>query len=70
MTPNTRRVSGRVAIVEIAATDTTPAVYAVEVALEGETLTLSDQNHDLSDETRALAAALIQHVRTEYHDHQ
>lgn len=58
--------SGKVAIVEIAATDMSPAVCLVEVSLDGETLTISDQTHDLSDAARALARQLIDLVRKEH----
>jgi hypothetical protein len=65
MMSQSKRSSGRVAIVEIAATETTSAVLAVEVALNGETLTIADQNHTLSEEVRHLAVALLDQIRKE-----
>jgi len=63
---STPSLSGRVAIVEIAATDHSPAVMCVEVVIDGETLTISDQGHNLSDSVRQLAQQLINTVRKEY----
>lgn len=58
--------SGRVAIVEIAATDSSPAVVLVEVSLNGETLTISDEAHNVTNRIRALAHELINEVRNEH----
>ena len=63
MSKRPSRTSGRVAIVEIAATETSPAVLLVEVALDGETLTISDQDQTLSDTVRQLAQQLIEEVK-------
>ena len=55
--------SGKVAIVEIAAPDGTVASTLIEVILDGETLTISDQHGNLTDDIRELAAALVEKVR-------
>jgi hypothetical protein len=60
---------GKVGIVEISASATSPAVYLVEVCLDGETLTISDQAHTLTDAIRDLAAQLVAEVRTHYGSH-
>jgi hypothetical protein len=60
------RARGRVAIVEIAATESTPATLAVEVAFDGETLTIGDKSHPITDELRRLAVALLDEVRQSY----
>ena len=66
MSKRPSRTSGRVAIVEIAATETSPAVLLVEVVCDGETLTISDQDRTLSDTVRAQARALMEQVRLEH----
>jgi hypothetical protein len=58
--------SAKVAIVEIAAPDGTVATTLVEISLDGETLTISDQQHTLTDELRELAHQLVDRVRTHY----
>jgi hypothetical protein len=55
--------SGKVAIVEIAAPDGTVASTLVEIDLDGETLTISDQHNTLTDEIRELAHTLVEKVR-------
>jgi hypothetical protein len=67
-TPKPGASRGRVAIVEIAATENSPAVYAVEVVIDGETLTIADQNHALTQTVRDLTVALINQVRKEHND--
>ncbi len=66
MTSKPGRARGRVAIVEIAATESTPATYAVEVAFDGETLTIGSTSHPITDEVRRLAVALLEEVRQTY----
>jgi hypothetical protein len=58
--------SGRVAIVEIAATDKSPAVIMVEASLNGETLTISEDRHNTTERVRQLAQELINEVRQAY----
>ena len=54
--------AGKVAIVEIATQDT--RVLMIEVALDGETLTISDEHQTMTDDIRAAAQRLIEQVRT------
>ena len=58
--------SGKVVIVEIAAPDGTIASTLIEIVLDGETLTISDQHHTLTDELRELAGQLVDKVRLYY----
>lgn len=57
--------TGKVAIVEIAAPGQ-PSVLMVEIALDGETLTISDDRHEMTDAIREAAQRLIEQVRTHY----
>jgi hypothetical protein len=60
------RSQGKVAMVEIAATDDHPAIMAVEVSLGRQKLTISDQHETIDTITRDLARRLIDHVRKEH----
>ena len=57
--------TGKVAIVEIA-TPGQPRVLLVEVALDGETLTISDKRLEMTDAIREAAQRLIEQVRTHH----
>lgn len=54
---------GKVAMVEIAATDRTTLL--IEVSLDGQTLTITDETdaYPINDQVRALAAQLIAAVK-------
>ena len=58
--------NGKVAIVEIAAPDGTIASTLIEVILDGETLTISDQHENLTDDIRELATKLVEKVRLQH----
>jgi hypothetical protein len=58
--------NGKVAIVEIAAPDGTVASTLVEVVLDGETLTISDQHKNITDKIRELAQQLVNEVRSQH----
>lgn len=58
--------NGKATIVEIAAPDGTIASTLVEIILDGETLTISDQHGNLTDDIRELAAALVDKVRSQH----
>lgn len=57
---------GQVAIVEIVATDQNRTVTMVEVSLNGETLTISDEAHNVTERIRQMATELINEVRNEH----
>lgn len=57
--------NAKVAIVEIVAPDGTVATL-VEIAGDGETLTISGQEHTLTDEIRELTQQLVNKVRSHY----
>jgi hypothetical protein len=56
--------SGKVAIVEIAAPERT--VLMIEVVLDGETLTISDDPLPLTDTIREAAVRLLEAVRSQH----
>jgi hypothetical protein len=58
--------SGKVAIVEIVAPDGTVASTLIEVTLNGETLTISDTTHDITDDICKLAKQLVEKVRSQH----
>ncbi|MHC4617388.1 MAG: hypothetical protein ACYTEQ_06500 [Planctomycetota bacterium] len=58
--------SDKVAIVEIATPDGAVATTLIEISLDGETLTISDQHDPITDEIRELARQLVDKVRQTY----
>jgi len=58
--------AGKVAIVEIATQDT--RVLMIEVALDGETLTISDEHQPLTVSLREAAERLIAQVKEDTHN--
>lgn len=58
--------NGKVAIVEIATPDGAIATTLIEVNLDGETLTISEEHNNLTDEIRELATALVEKVRSQH----